>query len=58
MDTISNIKTCPICDNSFQKKVNTSKKEWETYKYCSKRCGDLSRKGSTQTEEANEKRTL
>jgi len=31
-------KVCLGCNNVYSKKVNTSKKEWETKKFCSKKC--------------------
>lgn len=37
---------CLVCKNTFFKKVNTSKKEWENRnKYCSRKCCDKNKKG-------------
>ena len=38
-------KICLVCGNQFIKKVNCSLKSWDKYKYCSRHCYYVSKKG-------------
>lgn len=53
-------KPCDTCGNSFEKKPTTSKKKWETMKYCSNPCinkGRISR-CSDAMQGVSQKKTL
>lgn len=38
-------KNCVQCKNTFQKRVTCSKREWETVRFCSKKCYNESKRG-------------
>lgn len=38
-------KICQHCDKLFEKKVTTSKREWETTRFCSVKCAGLAKRG-------------
>lgn len=40
-----NTKQCSQCERTFEKRMNESIESWRSHKYCSRKCGNDSRKG-------------